>query len=227
MAPTIDVNFESLLVLISARDGEVRLDKECRCPVLLAGLSFFCKLHSAMAISSSQRSPFLALPPEIRNEIYHYAFEDGELEIDQQYRDRTTPAPGLVSACRQTYEEGLHMYYGALNIVSRDPWVLKMWLSYMNYLPDGHQFRLIKRAYLDCRNRSEQMLPLQLGQRFALNHHTQLSLDGVNGELAKIRQVRGSGIQVKVRIATPDQQLIWTNEPFKLGEALENRWNGK
>ncbi|KAF2162492.1 hypothetical protein M409DRAFT_27115 [Zasmidium cellare ATCC 36951] len=174
---------------------------------------------------SSQRSPFLALPSEIRNEIYAYAFEDGELEIDQQYRDRTTPAPGLVFACRQTYEEGLSMYYNALSIVSKDPWILKMWLSYLNYLPDGHQFKLIKRAYLDCRNRSEQMLPLQLGQRFALNHHTQLSLDSVNGELAKIRQVRGPSLEVKVCIATPSQQLIWTDEPFKLGEAMEDRWN--
>lgn len=175
----------------------------------------------------NQTSPLLRLPPEIRNEIYAYAFEDGELKIDRQYRDRTTPAPGLVFACRQTYEEGLVMYYAALSIVSKDPWILTMWLAYLNYLPDGHQFKLIKRVFLDCRNRSEQMLPLQLGQRFALNHHTQLSLDRVNGELAKTPKGRGSCIQVKVCIATPNQQLVWTDEPFKLGEALEKRWNGE
>lgn len=177
-----------------------------------------------MTVSSS---PFLRLPPELRNHIYAYAFEDGELDVDRRYRERSTPAPGMVFACRQTYEEALVIYYAGLSVVSRDRWILKKWISYLNRLPESHQFKLIKWVYLDCRNRSEEVLPLQHGQRYALKHHSQLSLDRINGELVKGRRNRGEGVEARVCIASPDQQLLWTGTPFALGEALEDRWNSR
>jgi hypothetical protein len=51
-------------------------------------------------------SQFLRLPGEIRNQIYTYTFECTEQKIEPGYR-----LPGLLTACRKTYSEALHLYY--------------------------------------------------------------------------------------------------------------------
>lgn len=170
-------------------------------------------------------SSFLRLPPEIRNQIYSLAYNQCYLDVDRQYHEGWTPAPGLVMASKRTYHESLALYYDTVCVVSRDPWIVEHWLLKVHDRPQRHGSRRVKQIRLDCRNRSEEDAVLCQTKRFLLSHHSKLSLSSVREEVYRCCQPIQSVVDVRVCIVAPNQDLIWTSNPLLLHGMLEHYWS--
>lgn len=180
-----------------------------------------------MAATTIQTSILLGLPAELRNDIFSYALADSKLDVDRQYHNGGDHLPGLTLACKQTLLETRTMYYKNVSVISNDRWIIGKWVARLATLSYSHPHRLIRTIYLDCRNRSEQLLPLRLGQRFALSHHSGLKLEGLKKRIEILNESLEEPLTVMACVVTPNQEVVWTEHPFALNEMLWRHWNGR
>lgn len=84
-------------------------------------------------VSDQRNSPLLSFPPELRNRIYIFVLA-GTCDVPKagvkgNKKGLIQGSPGLLLACKQTYAEGVKIYYNVTEFRFETPSRLLTWLS--------------------------------------------------------------------------------------------------
>lgn len=186
------------------------------------------KSDEASAVDSNDY-PLLNLPAELRNSIYELVFEDHGRVFTFVKRARTK-APGVLMACRQTYSEGVGLYYNGsvLCVANRSEMRLiaartqhlapKFIANTCHILLSCAADEALEHAKHPRYGPSVRLAIVRRAEQDLERLHRFIGLS--NAEDALIRKVR-------YEIVGPGREKVFTSTPYETATEIERKWNSE
>lgn len=177
----------------------------------------------------SNDSPLLNLPAELRNSIYELVFED-QGRVSTFVKGAQGKAPGLLMACRQTYSEGINMYYHGSVLYVATRFKMRYIAAGTQHLPPKF-IANVRHILLSCASAEA------LGRAKHGRHASYRRLDVATYAekdlelLHRFLELSNAGDalirKVRYEVVGPGRERTFTSTPVETAKQIERKWHGE